>query len=71
MNFVSMLVSGFEDLYAVAEIRNSPCTVLPQHLVNEWQIAILPVLVYGYNHFVLMLQCLKLLSKARIHQELF
>lgn len=71
MNFVSVLVLGFEDLYAVAEIRNSPCTVLPQHLVDEWQIALLPLLVYGYHCFVLMLQCLKLLNKARIHQELF
>lgn len=52
-----LLVSGFEDLYAVAEVRNSLCTVLPQHLPNEWQVAVLPLLGYGYHHFVLILQC--------------
>lgn len=71
MNFVSTLVSGFEDLYAVAEIGNSLCTVLPQCLGSEWQLAISPVVVYEHHRFVLMLQCLKLLNKARIHQELF
>lgn len=40
MNFVSTLMSGFENLYATAVIRNSPCTLLPQHLVSEWQIGI-------------------------------
>jgi len=66
-----MLVSGVEDLCTVDETRNSPRIVLLQHLVNEWQRTILPVLVYGYHRFILMLQCLKLLNKARIHQELF
>lgn len=71
LNFVSTLVSGFEDCYAVAETGNSLCTVLPQSLGSEWQIAISPAVVYGHHRFVLMLQCFKLLNKARIHQELF
>lgn len=69
--FFFFLLSGFEDLYAVAEVRNSPCTVPPQPLPSEWQVAVLPLLGYGYHHFALMLLCLKLLNQARIHQELF
>lgn len=52
MNFVSTLVPGFEDLYAVAEIGNPPRTVLPQHGVTERQTAVPPVSVYGYHRFV-------------------